>query len=95
MYAGVGSGKTRSLVNTLNYIAEVYGNALSLRHKQVAVITYTNAACDEISRRIGYNSLFAVSTIHSFLWELIKPYQRDIKIWIKSNLGPVEKPENR
>ena len=86
MFAGAGSGKTLSLVNTLNYIADTYGDILRLRQKGVAVITYTNAACDEISRRVKYNSLFAISTIHSFLWELIKPYQRDIKTWIKSNL---------
>jgi DNA helicase-2/ATP-dependent DNA helicase PcrA len=86
MFAGAGSGKTRSLVNTLNFIANEYSDVLNLRQKQVAVITYTNAACDEIGRRIGYNPLFAVSTIHSFLWELIKPYQRDIKAWVKNDL---------
>ena len=86
MFAGAGSGKTRSLVNALNFIAESYGKTLSLQQKQVAVITYTNAACDEISRRIGYNPLFVISTIHSFLWEIIKPYQRDIKAWVKRDL---------
>ncbi|GBU27311.1 hypothetical protein R84B8_00841 [Treponema sp. R8-4-B8] len=86
MFAGAGSGKTRSLVNTLIFIADKYGKDLRLHSKQVAVITYTNAACDEIMRRIGYNPLFAVSTIHSFLWELIKSYQRDIKIWVKKDI---------
>jgi len=86
MFAGAGSGKTRSLVNALNFIADEFGTTLYLKRQQVAVITYTNAACDEIMRRIGYNPLFSVSTIHSFLWELIKPYQRDIKIWVKSKI---------
>lgn len=86
MFAGAGSGKTRSLVTTLNFIETVQGNELRLKSKQVAVITYTNAACDEISRRVGYNPLFAVSTIHSFLWELIKPFQKDIKAWVKSKI---------
>lgn len=86
MFAGAGSGKTRSLVNALNFIADEYGKHLNLQHKQVAVITYTNAACDEILRRVGYSPLFAVSTIHSFLWELIKPYQKDIKTWVKSKI---------
>jgi DNA helicase-2/ATP-dependent DNA helicase PcrA len=67
MFAGAGSGKTRSLVNALQFIANEYGMDLCLRSKQVAVITYTNAACDEIMRRVGYRPLFAVSTIHSFL----------------------------
>lgn len=86
MFAGAGSGKTRSLVNALEFIEGEYGEQLRVQFKQVAVMTYTNAACDEIMRRVGYNSLFAVSTIHSFLWELIKPYQRDIKLWIKAKL---------
>jgi DNA helicase-2/ATP-dependent DNA helicase PcrA len=86
MFAGAGSGKTRSLVNSLNYIDSELGIELRVKSKRVAVITYTNAACDEIMRRVGYNPLFAVSTIHSFLWELIKPYQRDIKSWIKTKI---------
>jgi DNA helicase-2/ATP-dependent DNA helicase PcrA len=86
MFAGAGSGKTRSLVNALQFIAEKYGMALRLCSRRVAVITYTNAACDEIMRRIGYTPLFAVSTIHSFLWELIKPYQKDIKEWVKGKV---------
>ncbi len=86
MFAGAGSGKTRSLVNALNFVSVEYGKQLFIQQKQVAVITYTNAACDEIMRRVGYNHLFAVSTIHSFLWNIIKPYQKDIKTWIKSNL---------
>ncbi|MFR1723462.1 UvrD-helicase domain-containing protein [Emergencia timonensis] len=85
-YAGAGSGKTRSLVNTLNYIREQFGIELNIHSRQVAVITYTNAACDEILSRVEYSSIFFVSTIHSFLWELICPYQRDIKIWVKSNV---------
>lgn len=85
-YAGAGSGKTRSLVNTLNYIKEQFGMELNTHSKQVAVITYTNAACDEILSRVEYSSIFFVSTIHSFLWELICPYQRDIKLWIKGNI---------
>lgn len=86
MFAGAGSGKTRSLKNTLDFIAEKQGRDLSVQSKSVAVISYTNAACDEIMRRVGYNPLFAVSTIHSFLWELIKPFQKDIKKWVISYL---------
>jgi len=86
MFAGAGSGKTRSLKNTLDFIAEQQGRDLSVQSKRVAVISYTNAACDEIMRRVGYNPLFAVSTIHSFLWELIKPFQKDIKKWVISDL---------
>ena len=54
--------------------------------KQIAVITYTNAACDEISRRLHYKPIFSVSTIHSFLWELVKTYQTDIKEWVRQSI---------
>ena len=62
------------------------GEKLLMKGKQIAVITYTNAACDEISRRLQYKSIFSVSTIHSFLWELIKNYQVDIKTWIMESV---------
>lgn len=82
MFAGAGSGKTRSLINALSFLDKEMGAKLSANAKQIAVITYTNAACDEISRRLQYKPIFAVSTIHSFLWELIKSYQTDIKEWV-------------
>lgn len=86
VFAGAGSGKTRSLINTLNFLDKEQGEKLLMKGKQIAVITYTNAACDEISRRLQYKSIFSVSTIHSFLWELIKNYQVDIKTWIMESV---------
>ena len=86
VFAGAGSGKTRSLINTLNFLDKEQGEKLLMKGKQIAVITYTNAACDEISRRLQYRSIFSVSTIHSFLWELIKNYQVDIKTWIMESV---------
>lgn len=50
------------------------------------MITYTNAACEEIKSRLEFDSAFHVSTIHSFAWELIKPYTKDIKNWLKNSL---------
>ena len=82
VFAGAGSGKTRSLIKTLTFLDKTLGDWLLTNRKQIAVITYTNAACDEISRRLHYKSIFSVSTIHSFLWELIKNYQSDIKEWV-------------
>ena len=55
--------------------------------KNVAVITYTNAACDEIKRRVQYNPLFQISTLHSFAWTLIQPYTKDIKDFLFSDLS--------
>lgn len=79
LYAGAGSGKTHELVELLKYIKSTRKEALELAHQKVAVITYTNAATDEIKRRIGFDTLFDISTIHSFVWEMIHPYQDDIK----------------
>ena len=87
LFAGAGSGKTRSLVNVLNHIRKDHGHQLAFRGQQVGVITYTNAACDEIKRRIDFNSLFYVSTIHSFAWELIQGFSNDIREWLRSNLA--------
>lgn len=87
LFAGAGSGKTRSLVNALNVLRKTYGNMLRMRGRQVAVITYTNAACDEIARRTQYDRLFVVSTIHSFAWDQIRTYNTDIRAWLIENLN--------
>lgn len=86
LFAGAGSGKTRSLVNALNHLARTYRDTLRLRGRQVAVITYTNAACDEITRRTEYDPLFVVCTIHSFAWSQIQGFNADIRAWLKDNL---------
>lgn len=86
MFAGAGSGKTRSLITTLEYLDQKKGLYLMEHGKQIAVITYTNAACDEIGRRLQYKTIFMVSTIHSFLWDLIKNFQIDIKAWVESEI---------
>jgi DNA helicase-2/ATP-dependent DNA helicase PcrA len=87
LYAGAGSGKTRSLVSALQWIRDTYGRRLWLRGQRVGVITYTNAACDEIKERIEFNLLIEVSTIHSFAWSLIGSYHDDIRKWLRTNLA--------
>lgn len=86
LFAGAGSGKTKSLVTALNKIRENNYEQLRLKGQRVAVITYTNAACEEIGRRLDHDPLFSVSTIHSFVWELIKGFDKDIREWLYSNL---------
>lgn len=86
LFAGAGSGKTRSLVEALKKFREENIDQLRKNAQKVAVITYTNAACDEIKSRLEFDSAFHVSTIHSFAWELIKPYTNDIKNWLNSTL---------
>lgn len=87
LFAGAGSGKTRSLVLALNYIEKTIGKTLKKSNRNVAVITYTNAARDEIRRRVKYNSLFEISTIHSFAWKLISHHTFDIKRILKNEIS--------
>jgi len=86
LFAGAGSGKTRSLVEVLKRFRENNIHRLRTNAQQVAIITYTNAACDEIKRRLEFDPAFSVSTIHSFAWELIKPHTHDIKVLLKARL---------
>lgn len=86
LFAGAGSGKTRSLVEVLKRFRENNIHRLRTNAQQVAIITYTNAACDEIKRRLEFDPAFSVSTIHSFAWELIQPHTHDIKILLKVRL---------
>lgn len=79
LFAGAGSGKTHSLVLLLKKIRDSIGKDLLLQGKNVAVITFTNAATDEIINRLDYSPVFHISTIHSFVWDAIKFYQTDIK----------------
>lgn len=94
LFAGAGSGKTYSLVLLLKKIRDSIGQNMLLQGKQVAVITFTNAATDEIINRLDYSPVFHISTIHSFVWDVIKYYQIDIKQWyshfIEEEIGGVE-----
>jgi DNA helicase-2/ATP-dependent DNA helicase PcrA len=86
LYAGAGSGKTRSLVKALSVLREKRGDELWMRGQRVCVITYTNKAADEIKRRLDFNALIEVSTMHSFAWTLIQGHTNDIRSWLQANL---------
>ncbi|MDO8771752.1 MAG: UvrD-helicase domain-containing protein [Burkholderiaceae bacterium] len=86
LYAGAGSGKTRSLVNAIDTLRQTERRRLILFGQRIAVITYTNAACDEIKHRLEFDPIVQVSTIHSFAWDLIGGYDKDIREWVRTNL---------
>lgn len=86
LFAGAGSGKTRSLVNALNYIKNNYKNIFLSQGKYVGVITYTNAACDEITHRTDEDPIFHIATIHGFCWTVIQGFNEDIRAFLKNNL---------
>ena len=70
---GAGSGKTFSLVQVIRQVLEE--NPTS----KVACMTYTNAAVKEIEGRVNHNNL-NVTTIHDFLWDSIKHFQKELKV---------------
>jgi DNA helicase-2/ATP-dependent DNA helicase PcrA len=86
LFAGAGSGKTRSLVTALEHIQKTWGDRLRRSGQRVGVITFTNAASDEIKRRIQFDPLFDVRTIHSFAWSLIEGLNHDIRLWLTAKL---------
>lgn len=69
---GAGSGKTYSLISLINALTR------ELPEIQIVCITYTNNAVAEILSRIDNKKLW-VSTIHEFIWSLIRKYQNEIK----------------
>jgi DNA helicase-2/ATP-dependent DNA helicase PcrA len=75
------------LIKALAHIGEKYGDQLRERNQKVACITYTEVAVGEILSDVGINDLFHVSTIHSFLWSLAKPFQRDIAGWVRRRIA--------
>lgn len=86
MVAGAGSGKTTSLVKALDFIRTREGESLRHKKQRIACITYTEVAKDEIWGDVGHDTLFHVSTIHSFLWNVVKPFQRDIAAWVEQRI---------
>lgn len=87
LFAGAGSGKTRTLVEVLRRITGVhehpvgaiYAESLRARGQSVRVITYTKNATAVVNGRLGENSYASVSTIHAFCWELIAGFDDDIR----------------
>lgn len=86
--AGAGSGKTGSLIKALWHVRNKQGKLLRAAGQQVACITYTNVAVENIKRRTNLDELFAVSTIHGFLWGLVEKYQSDIRNTLRDELIP-------
>ena len=73
--AGAGAGKTYSLIETLKYLIMEMGNDLVSKHQQIACITYTNVAANEIMARTDSHPAIHSSTIHHFCWSLIENFQ--------------------
>lgn len=88
IYAGPGAGKTHLLRENIKFII-ANSNKIKNSYRKILCITYTNAAADEIRRRLGsYGKYVVVSTIHAFLNEyVIKPFQIQLKQIIKKEFN--------
>lgn len=86
--AGAGSGKTTSLVTALNFLRDEVGSQLRKNGQKIVCITYTNRATAVIEERLGFDELYLVSTIHSFLWGSINRFTKDIRSALRDYLIP-------
>ena len=87
LFAGAGSGKTRSLVGAVDRFIDEHGSDLRLSGQKIGIITYTNKAADEIRQRLKFDWRVTVRTIHAFAWSLIGGYNHDIRKWLAGNLA--------
>lgn len=87
IYAGPGAGKTHFLVENVKNIVTTNPFIAQSRARRVLCITYTNAAVDEIKRRLdNFADYIEVYTIHGFIIEnIIKPFQDDLRAIMKSD----------
>lgn len=88
LIAGAGSGKTSSLVDALERIREREGQQLRQNGQRVACITFTKRAVEVINARLGFDDLYWVSTLHSFLWGQIGRFQFDIRESLRQSRLP-------
>ena len=87
LFAGAGSGKTRTLIEVLRRMTGIvehesggkFARSLRMYGRSIRVVTYTKNAVSVINSRLGYKDLVAVSTIHAFCWELISGFNDDIR----------------
>lgn len=89
VYAGPGAGKTYFLVENVKNIITTNESVAKSRARKVLCITYTNAAVDEIKRRLEkYVDYVEAYTIHGFIIEhIIKPFQGELINIMKSDFN--------
>lgn len=89
IYAGPGAGKTHFLVENVKKIVAQNPVIVESRSRKVLCVTYTNAAVDEIKRRLDkFTDCVDVCTIHGFIIEhIIQPFQQDLIALMESDFG--------
>ena len=79
LVAGAGSGKTTSLIEALTRVRTREGQQLRQNGQRIACITFTKRAVEVIKARLGFDELYLVSTLHSFLWNQMSRFHDDIR----------------
>ena len=89
IYAGPGAGKTHFLVENVKNIITTNEIVTKSKARKVLCITYTNAAVDEINRRLNkYTDHTETYTIHGFIIEhIIKPFQQNLIELMQTDFG--------
>lgn len=77
--AGAGAGKTFSLIHALKHILERRDKYLRRKDQRIACLTYTKVARDEIIARTDESPFIFADTLHGFLWEMIRPFQKSLR----------------
>jgi DNA helicase-2/ATP-dependent DNA helicase PcrA len=93
--AGAGSGKTYTLIQTINHVLQQRSDELKFNNQKIVCITYTNVAKNEIIERLENNPLVIVSTIHEFLWDSIKRFNKQLVLELDrlNTIMCAEKPD--
>jgi DNA helicase-2/ATP-dependent DNA helicase PcrA len=76
--AGAGAGKTYSLIEALKFLISNKSLSYSQKGQQIACITYTNVAKDEIKDRTDNHPVVFTDTIHGFCWSLLQGFQSQL-----------------
>lgn len=81
VFAGPGAGKTHFLVENIKNIIATNEKITDSKNRKVLCITYTNAAIDEIRRRLDrFSNTADICTIHGFIIDnIIKPFQDKLR----------------
>lgn len=82
--AGAGAGKTYSLIKALQFLIERNHQSLPKRSQQIACITFTNVAKNEIAARTDRSPLIYCETNHAFCWALISGFQKPLRALVET-----------
>ncbi|WP_421290689.1 UvrD-helicase domain-containing protein [Aeromonas veronii] len=77
--AGAGAGKTYSLIESIKYLISHQADLLLSKRQQIACITYTNVAKNEIKDRTDNHPVIFADTIHAFCWSILQHYQAKLR----------------